>query len=254
MNEATTTSSPPDTEALRARVDALTWYHTLELAAGLETPGWFDLRPIVGEYGLPASMDGMRALEVGTWDGFWAFEMERRGAEVVALDLDDERELDWPPRRRPTEFSDARRGDGFRLAKEALSSGVERVNLSVYDATPERIGQFDFVFCGSVLIHLRDQFLALERIAGLCTGTFVSAEEYDRLAGLVPIPVSRFRADRESDVVFWQPTVKTWRRMMLSAGFDSVEEIGRFKMRPRDDSFAVRHVVLHARMGAAPSA
>jgi hypothetical protein len=47
-------------------------------------------------------MDGMCALEVGMWDGFRAFEMERRGAEVVALDLDDKRDLDWP--RRPESF------------------------------------------------------------------------------------------------------------------------------------------------------
>jgi hypothetical protein len=51
------------------------------------TEGLFDLRPYVERYGLPERMDGMRALEAGTWDGFWAFEMERRGAEVVALDL-----------------------------------------------------------------------------------------------------------------------------------------------------------------------
>ena len=43
------------------------------------TEGMFDLRPVVDRYGLPARMDGMRALDVGTWDGFWAFEMERRG-------------------------------------------------------------------------------------------------------------------------------------------------------------------------------
>ena len=128
----------------------------------------------------------MRALEVGTWDGFWAFEMERRGADVVALDLDDERELDWPPRRRPETFSEEPRGAGFRLAKEVLGSRVVRVVRSIYHATPEELGTFDLVFCGSVLIHLRDQLLALERIAGLCDGTFISAEEYDRFSGLAP--------------------------------------------------------------------
>jgi hypothetical protein len=51
------------------------------------TEGLFDLRPYVERYGLPERMDGMRALEVGTWDGFWAFEMEHRRAEIVALDL-----------------------------------------------------------------------------------------------------------------------------------------------------------------------
>lgn len=245
-----------DTEAERSGLlrEALErdWYHTLELAPGVVTPGWFDMRPFVRHYGLPERMDGMRALEVGTWDGFWSFEMERRGAEVVALDLDDERDLDFPPRRRPQRFSDEPRGQGFHLARRILGSRVERVNLSVYAATPERIGSFDFVFCGSVLIHLRDQLLALERIASVCTGTFVSAEEYDRLSGLVPFPTARYLADREKAVVFWLPSARTWRRMLWTAGFDRVEEHGRFTLTPRDRAFKARHVVHHARKGRSP--
>jgi tRNA (mo5U34)-methyltransferase len=227
------------------RARELGWYHTLELAPGHVTDGWFDLRPYVPRYGLPERMDGMRALDVGTWDGFWAFEMERRGAEVVALDLDDERDLDWPPRRRPETYPDRPRGDGFRLAKEILDSQVERVNLSIYHATPEQIGTFDLVICGQVLIHLRDQLLALERIARLCRGTFISAEEYNVAAGLVPFPVSRYRGDREKAVVYWQPSAATWRRMMGTAGFDRVEVRGKFRV-PSSDGFKVRHVVHHA--------
>jgi tRNA (mo5U34)-methyltransferase len=240
--------SPEPREALLEQARERRWYHTLELAPGLVTEGWFDLRPYVERYGLPERMDGMRALDVGTWDGFWAFEMERRGAEVVALDLDMERDLDWPPRRRPAEFAPEPRGEGFGLAHEILGSRVERVNLSIYDALPGELGSFDLVFCGSVLIHLRDQLLALERIADLCTGTFVSAEEYDRLAGLVPLPVSRFRADDEASVVFWRPNARAWKRMMWSAGFDSVSARGRFRMRSRD-GFSVPHLVLHAGKG-----
>ena len=82
------------------------WYHTIELAPGQETEGMFDLRPFVDRYGLPESLAGKRCLDVGTWDGFWAFEMERRGGEVVGIDLDDERLLDYPPRRRPQTFPD----------------------------------------------------------------------------------------------------------------------------------------------------
>jgi tRNA (mo5U34)-methyltransferase len=226
------------------RVRSRGWYHTLELADGVATDGWFDLRPHVSRYGLPDRMDGMRVLEVGTWDGFWAFEMERRGAAVVALDLDDERDLDWPPRRRPEHFPSARRGEGFELAKEILGSSVERETCSIYDARPDQLGTFDLVFCGSVLIHLRDQFLALERIAGLCRGTFISAEEYDPLSGLVPFPVARYRADRAKSVVFWQPSVRTWKKMMWSTGFDRVEERGRFRM-GSSEGWSVRHVVLH---------
>src|SRR3954454_3980928 len=107
---------------LAERIRAQKWYHTLELGNGLVTDGWFDMRPYVEHYGLPKRMDGMRVLDCGTWDGFWAFEMERRGAEVVALDVDHEWEYDSPPRRRPNpaEFPDTFRGDGFELAKEAL--------------------------------------------------------------------------------------------------------------------------------------
>jgi len=235
---------------LLQRAKDASWYHTLELGDGHETTGWFDLRPFVHHYGLPERMDGMRVLEVGTWDGFWAFEMERRGATVLALDLDDVQALDFPPRRRPDPAREhPRRGQGFELAHEILDSKVERVVLSVYDATPEELGTFDLVFCGTVLVHLRDQLLALERIAGLCTGTFISAEEYDRWAGWVPFPVSRYHADRDADVVFWLPSARTWRKMIWTAGFDRVVEQGRFTMKAVD-GLEVRHVVIHGHKDA----
>jgi hypothetical protein len=64
---------------LRAAVAANpVWYHSIELAPGLVTPGHIDLRPVARRV-LPERMEG-RALDVGTFDGFWAFELERRGA------------------------------------------------------------------------------------------------------------------------------------------------------------------------------
>jgi len=227
------------------RAREIGWYHTLELTPDHTTSGMFDLRPLIGYYGIPDRLDGKRVLDVGTWDGFWAFEMERRGAEVVALDIDDERDLDYPPRRRPKTFPDEPRGKGFWIAHEIYGSKVERVNLSIYDATPEELGTFDLVFCGSVLIHLRDQLLALERIANLCTGTFISAEEYDRLAQLIPFPLSRYHADRDKAVVFWLPSARTWKRMLWTAGFDRVEEHDRFNL-TATAGWKVPHVVHHA--------
>ena len=233
---------------LLEQVQDRSWYHAIELGDGNVTPGWFDLRPFVPHYGLPDDMSGMRALEVGTWDGFWAFQMEDRGAEVVALDLDHESALDWPPRRRPKEWSEVMRGDGFRLLKEIRGSSVERVDMSIYHATPEELGTFDLVFCGSVLLHLRDQLLALERIANLCTGTFISAEEYDRRSSLLPFPASRYLADRDRAVIFWLPAINTWKRMMWTAGFDRVERRGKFVMKTTDGA-KIPHVVHHAYKG-----
>jgi len=230
------------------RAKAQGWYHTLELP-GYTTTGVFDLRSVVGKYGLPESLEGKRVLEVGTWDGFWAFEMEKRGAaEVVAIDLDDERELDWPPRRRtPQDPDEIVRGSGFSLAKEMLGSKVERVVKSVYHATPEELGQFDLVFCGSVLIHLRDQLLAMERIANLTKpgGMFISAEAYEWVTDLVPFPLARFRGNRNQAVVFWVPSRKAWRDMLWFAGFDRVEQHTRFTMKS-NEGYDVRHVVNHA--------
>jgi tRNA (mo5U34)-methyltransferase len=231
---------------LAERAKKQSWYHTLELP-GVTTHGVFDMRPYVGTYEIPESLEGKRVLEVGTWDGFWAFELERRGAsEVIAIDLDNEEDLDWPPRRR-TPNPELVRGSGFRLAKEMLDSKVERVVRSVYDATPEDLGQFDVVFCGSVIIHLRDQLLALERICNLVKpgGMFISSEAYERVTDLIPFPVARFRGNRDAAVVFWVPSRKAWRKMLWYAGFDRVEEKARFTMKS-NEGYDVRHVVNHA--------
>ena len=61
------------TAGLRERVQELDpWYHTLDLGEGVLTQGMFDLRPYVDRYGLP-EVSGKRVLDVGTFDGFWAF-------------------------------------------------------------------------------------------------------------------------------------------------------------------------------------
>ena len=50
---------------------------------------------VFDRYPVPADLSGLRCLDVGTMDGFWAFEMERRGAaSVTAIDLDDPNALD----------------------------------------------------------------------------------------------------------------------------------------------------------------
>ena len=155
-----------DREALEQEVRRFGWYHTLDLGQGVVTTGMFDHRPMVDQYLLPASLAGRRCLDVGTMDGFWAFEMERRGAaEVVALDLDDPEGLDWPIALRTTivKTLDATKGDRFALAAAALGSHVTRLESSVYDLGPDH-GEFDLVFCGDLLIHLKDPVTAVERI------------------------------------------------------------------------------------------
>jgi tRNA (mo5U34)-methyltransferase len=244
--------SPADD--LQAQVAAERWYHTVELAPGLVTPGLFDHRPYVGRYGLPDDLSGARALDVGTMDGFWAFELERRGAAVTALDVPRPQDMDWPPRERaagrPESVGEG--GQRFEIARHALGSAVERLALSVYDATPQRLGgRFDLVFCGSVLIHLRDPMLALERMAALCQGRLVLAEEYSRRLEWLPGPAAAEFRGESPWMSWWRPASRAWAAMVRCAGFEDVRRHARFRLDFRAQRGGVHHAVIHARGPAA---
>jgi SAM-dependent methyltransferase len=157
-------------EARRALDANPAWYHSIELAPGVVTPGQVDLRAAAATV-LPSDLSGRRALDVGTFDGFWAFELERRGAAVVAIDVEQLEAAEWPPLSREQLEHEARErgvelGRGFELAAAALGSRAKRRLMSVYELTPEAIGgPVDFAFSGAILLHLRDPVRALERVA-----------------------------------------------------------------------------------------
>lgn len=207
----------------RAAVDGHPhWYHTMELAPGVVTPGWFDLRPILETLPWP-DVRGKRCLDVGTYDGHLAFELERRGAaEVVATDLSDHAEWDWPARLRArgaealAALAGPEKGRGFEIARDALGSAVGRERISVYDLSPERVGEFDVVVCGSLMLHLRDPLRALAAIRSVCREELLSAETIEPGGG----PPSA-RLDGVSDLCqWWIPNRAGHRRMVEAAGFD----------------------------------
>ena len=220
------------------------WYHTIEVAPGVVTPGWFDLRPIVDRMPWP-DVRGKRCLDIGTWDGYLAFEMERRGArEVVATDLSDHEHWDWPAhlRERGPEYlktaSGPEKGRGLRIAKELLGSNVQPMEISAYDLSPEAVGEFDVVVCGSLLLHLRDPCRALAAIHSVCTEFFLSTNQIDlplTLLGLRGAPFARLRS-REDVCQWWVPNPPAHRDMVESVGFRVQRE-----SRPYAIPFGVSH-------------
>ena len=214
----------PSTTVLAQEVEELWWYHTLELAPGVVTPGWHDMRPILGQIPLPASLAGKRCLDVGTFDGYWAFEMERRGAEeVVAIDVLDPQKWDWPVGSAESTIAEMgehkAEGRGFEVAKRELGSQVERRALSVYDLDPDDLGMFDLVYLGSLLIHLRDPIRALERLREVCRGTMIVMDGIDlELSVLLPRrSVAHF--DARGRPWWWYPNQAGLARMIEAGGF-----------------------------------
>ena len=83
-------------EDVRRRVEALRWYHTIDLGQGIVTRGVHDTPLRLARLDLPLSFAGRTVLDVGAWDGFFSFEAERRGASrVVATDHYSWHGLGW---------------------------------------------------------------------------------------------------------------------------------------------------------------
>ena len=138
------------------------WFHNLHLPDGRETapdhplgdfPA-FKWRQI--ESCLPADLSGARALDIGCNAGFYSFELARRGAEVLALDLDEH-------------YLQQGRWAAQHLDPEGR---VEFRQGSVYDLV-DVAGSFEVVLFMGVLYHLRDPLLALDVVAEKVGGTLV---------------------------------------------------------------------------------
>jgi tRNA (mo5U34)-methyltransferase len=213
---------------LDERIARVSWYHSLKLPGGHVTPGSFDTQDELERIPFPASLRGMRCLDVATADGFWAFEMERRGAaEVIAIDVLPEA-LDWPALTGASTAAGSPEliESGFAIAHEALGSTVQWREQSVYDLDPDVIGKFDFVFAGSLLGHLRDPVAALESIAGVLRGELLSVDVISAPLTLrhPRAPLARFEGCDWP--LWWVPNLQAYRKL-FPAGRLAVVESGR---------------------------
>ena len=172
---------------LRAQVAGREWYHTLELAPGVVTPGWFDTR---GRRGTapdararwPARAASTSAPSTASGRSRWSAAAPPRSSPIDVprparpgtgrSAARPRRSRRWRPRKR----GGARlrgRAAGARLAR------ASRSELSVYDLDPAAVGRFDFVYLGSLLLHLRDPVRALERVRAVCGGRLLLVDAID---------------------------------------------------------------------------
>ncbi|HEX3464299.1 MAG TPA: hypothetical protein VHS78_09665 [Candidatus Elarobacter sp.] len=176
--------TPPYAEPIAvASIGECYYYHTMDVPGVGLVRGEWDLRGGVDAYLGDEPVTGKRVLEVGTASGFLCFEMERRGAEVVAYDLGSGDAWDVVPFAGRDDAAEAaersrhieRLNKSWWFNHAAFGSRARVVYGTVY-AIPESIGKVDVCTFGSILMHLRDPFLALQRAAALSPRTMIVTE------------------------------------------------------------------------------
>ena len=139
-----------DVNEIRRRLADYPWYHIIEIAEGLKTPGLEAC--VYGQQKVLRAIRNLdfrdkRVLDIGCRDGLYSFEAEKRGANrVVGID------------------NDLSRG-AVELLIPSLRSRVEMHEMNVIDLTPAAFGSFDVVFFAGVLYHLRYPFYCLKKVS-----------------------------------------------------------------------------------------
>jgi len=199
------------------------WFHTFSLDGGsLYTPGVArDHRYRVPA--LPADLRGRSVLDVGTFDGFYAFLCEARGARrVVAVDNEQYRE--WVRDRWGVELQGA---EGFLAIAALLESDVHYLRLDAFDLD-ELDELFDLIICFGVLHRVEDPLSLLKVLRRrLDDGGHVLLETYGVAKG-EPMEKGAVHACEAGEVyerdafVYWGFSGQGLRRLARQAGFARV--------------------------------
>jgi tRNA (mo5U34)-methyltransferase len=240
---------------LQDAVDAISWYHRMELPGGIVTPGESDTARGLPRLRLPERLDGLSVLDIGAWDGFYSFEAKRRGAaRVIATDS-----YSWDG---PGWGSKA----GFLLARKALGLDVEDLDIDVMELSPDRVGTFDVVLLLGVLYHLKDPITAIEHAASVANDLLI-LETVTNLCWS-PFPAARLFVGSElnnDDTNWWALNPAALQALLKRTGFRDVQVVYRTRLARRvgralDQSIRYRRsfwsqvrgsrIVLHARRGS----
>ena len=257
------------------------WYHTIDLGDGLLTPGTYDYRFNLDPFHFPENMTGMRVLDVGSGTGFFAFEFERRGAEVTSVDLPSMANLDRFPgetleqtirkvegmMREHALYSAEQKKeifgiealkelhrthlDGpFKFCHGRLMSKVTRCYSTIYEVSREKLGQgdFDLVFIGDVLVHTINPLQALAAVAALCRGTLIVSQVLAEAVESQPLMLYVGGDQPGKDAVtWWWPNQLCFEQMLRKLGFREATLVGYHTGRVRPGGGAYKRAVIHAR-------
>lgn len=210
------------------------WYHCFDLPDGRYIHGRWDFRG--QEDGLLGNIPyrGKSVLEVGPASGFLTRAMEKRGADVLCVDVDPSSNWDIAPRLdRDTEAYAKARTNGIKALwkgwwytrnafngnSRIVYSGAKSIDLFPAELT------FDIALVSCVLQHFENPYVILSKIAKRCQTIVVTDLYFPRLdmpgralAEFVP-------AKRNNDLgSWWLLSASTVTQMMETLNFDLVSE------------------------------
>ena len=233
---------------LQARVDDVPfWWHSIDLG-DVVTPGFKTADVLKAELERLdlGDLRGKSVLDVGSYDGYFAFAAERLGADrVVALDhyvwsfelgeymrYRDSCLERGTPVAAPEALPDLWRPDelpgrrGFDVAHRALRSNVEVVVGDLLDCDLEALGTFDVVLYLGVLYHMRHPLLALERLAKVTRGVAILETQAESYRASERLPLCRFIENDEFNgdpTNWWTFNEASLLSLCRAAGFDRAE-------------------------------
>jgi len=206
------------------------WFHSMDLGNGLFTSGATvagtireGLEKRIKSLQIPDDLTGMTFLDVGSWDGYYAFEAEARGASrVMATDLFCWIGPGWG------------RKDGFLLAREILGSKVEDKNIEVQDLSPATVGMWDIVLFSGIFYHMRDPIQAMQAAASVAVKCMIVEThiEHDKMSQPIMRYVPRVRGNETSN--YWRPNSAMILVLLKEMGFSRVKH--RIAIDPDDGS------------------
>lgn len=224
------------------------WFHSIDVGQGVVTTGHKTPEILAGELaaiGLPDDLTGKSVLDIGGWDGFFAFEAERRGAARVAvldhymwsLDIPGQqaywqRCLDEGVTPRPYHETEHWQPDtlpgkrGFDAAREALGSSVEGIVGDFMTMDLDALGTWDHVLYLGVLYHIPEPLTALQRVAAVTRELAVVETEAVVVPGFEHEALWRFfpGAELNADVSnWWAPNMAALIGALNAVGFGATE-------------------------------
>ena len=209
------------------------WYHSMVLPESGEVTGEWDLRANVDQYLGRVDLRGKRVLEIGPASGYLTFEMERRGADVVCVELPPGAPFDMVPYVSIDQSAElAGQGDsllplhnGFWRAHAELRSRA-RVHHGDAMNLPKRIGMFDVSIVASVLQHLHDPIAVVRSCAERTRETIVITDlDATALTGVeIEGPVLELypTTDPVTPFTWWKLRPRFFEVLLGILGFDDV--------------------------------